>query len=69
MIKLSDIGIEDCIRSEEKPDKLCMLKIKGEYKEFEMVTGEHGWLEVVMSLEGGISIIPLLDINIMLGRA
>lgn len=67
IIKLKDIGIEDCIRKPEDPDKICLLKIKGEWNEYKMVKDEYDWLEVVLPLKGGTYRISLLDINILLG--
>lgn len=69
MFKLKDIGIEDCKRSEEKPDEICLLKINGRWDEYKMVTDEYDWLEVVFPLETGTyQVVSLLDINILLGR-
>lgn len=68
MIRRSEIGIEDYIRSEEYPDTLCKLKIKGEWKDYKMVSDEYDWLEVVIPLESGVYHISVLDIMILLGR-
>ena len=68
MMYLKDMGIEDYIRSEVEPDTLCKLKIKGEWKDYKMVTDEYDWLEVVIPLESGVYHISVLDIMIMLGR-
>lgn len=68
MIKLKDIGIEDCRRKPENPDKACLLKINGKWNEYKMVTDEYGWLEVVLPLENGTYYISLLNINTMLRR-
>ena len=68
MIKLKDIGIEDCKRKPEDPDKVCLLKIKGEWNEYKMITDQDNWLEVILTLDGGTYYISLLDIDILLGR-
>lgn len=68
MIRLKDIGIEDCKRKPEDPDEICLLKINGEWNEYKMITDEFNWLVVILPLESGTYEISLLDILILLGR-
>lgn len=63
---LKDMGIEEYKRKPENPDEICLLKIKGEWNEYKMVTDQDNWLEVILPLDGKTYRISLLDIDIMI---